>query len=209
MAGRVKEGQREPPDLERVVIVHRRQVGAEAGEELALGLVDAHLRLHAPEELLEAGDAPRHPPRLEAPTHVVLVGVGDQDVGDRHAVGLGGPDDRVDLPRRVHDDTLAALGITDEIDEVLHRPEFHLLEVDRARAHALHRIPPVASALEWGEAPSPNDAPFAHVPLGARANARRRAGARHRLGARHAVDPGYAHGAFEGLAAPASPGHGN
>jgi len=124
------------------------EVGAEALEELRLGLVDTHLRLHALEQLLEAGDAPRHPPRLEAPTHMVLVGVGDEGARERHAVGLGSLHDRVDLPGRVHDDALAGLGVADEIDEVLHRPELHLLEVDRARVHVFHRILPDGRALE-------------------------------------------------------------
>src|SRR6059036_2558272 len=73
----------------------------------------------------------------------------DTIVGTAEADGMTITDDRVDLPRRIDDDALAGLGITDEVDEVLHGPEFHLLEVDRLRVHALHRIPAADSALEW------------------------------------------------------------
>src|SRR2546425_1271401 len=85
-----------------------------------------------------------------AAAHVILVGVRDERARDRHAPRLGGLDDRVDLPRRVHDHALARLRIADEIDEVLHRPQFHLLEIDRVVAgHGLHPTPVPATALEW------------------------------------------------------------
>jgi hypothetical protein len=72
---------------------------------------------------------------------VILVGVGDERARDRHALGLGGLDDRVDLPRRVDHDALARLRIADEIDEVLHRPQLHLLQVDRLVRHGVYRTP--------------------------------------------------------------------
>src|SRR5437867_34473 len=54
---------------------------------------------------------------------------------DSVAVGLGGADDRVDVPRGVHDRRLVRVRIAEQIDVVLHRAELELLEVDRK----LHR----------------------------------------------------------------------
>ena len=132
------------------MVVHLHEVGAEALEELSLRLVDIDPRLHTLQQVLDARNASGHAPGLEAAAHVILVGVRDERARDRHAPSLGGLDDRVDLPRRVHDHALARLRIADEIDEVLHRPQFHLLEIDCVVAgHGLHPTPVPATALEW------------------------------------------------------------
>ena len=93
------------------------------------------LRRQSLQKLLDARNAAWHAPGLEAAADVVLVGVGDQRAGDRHAAGLGRFDDRLDLPCRVDDDALTRLRVADEIDEVLHRPQLHLLQVDRLVRH--------------------------------------------------------------------------
>src|SRR5262245_44180436 len=139
--GGVHERQRQASDRQSRVVVDRYQVRAEAPEELALGLVHVDLQLHAPQELLDTGYAPGHAPRGEAPADVVLVRVRDQRARDRHAPRLGGLDDRVDLPGRIDDDALARYRVANEIDEILHRPELHLLEIDRVVRHVHHPTP--------------------------------------------------------------------
>src|SRR4029077_8285958 len=138
---RVHEGQRQTADGQGRVVVDRHQVRAEAPEELSLGLVDVDFRLHAPQQVLDARDAPGHAPRRKTAAHVVLVGMRNERARDRHAPGLGGLDDRVDLPGGIDDHALARHRIADEIDEVLHRPELHLLEIDRVVRHASHPTP--------------------------------------------------------------------
>src|SRR5207248_1845681 len=63
------------------------------------------------------------------------MGVRHQRAGEPHAVGFRRIDDRVDLPRGVDDDALARHRIADEVDEVLHRPEVELFEVDALLTH--------------------------------------------------------------------------
>jgi hypothetical protein len=131
----VQERQREPADRQRVVIVDLHEIGAEPRQELALRLVDVDLERDAGEQLLDAGDPAGHAPRGEAAADVILVRVRDQGAGEPHAVGLRGIDDRVDLPRGIDHDALARDRIADEVDEVLHRPQLELLEVDSRFAH--------------------------------------------------------------------------
>ena len=63
------------------------------------------------------------------------MGVRHQRAGEPHAVGFRRIDDRVDLPCGVDDDALARHRIADEVDEVLHRPELELFEVDALLTH--------------------------------------------------------------------------
>src|SRR6059036_775467 len=133
--GRVQERQREPPDRQRVVVVDLHEIGAEPRQELALRLVDVDLEREAGEQLLDARDPAGHAPRGEAPADVILVRVRDQRAGEPHAVGLRGIDDRVDLQRGIDDDAFARDRIADEIDEVLHRPQLELLQIDSRLAH--------------------------------------------------------------------------
>src|SRR5439155_19812350 len=70
----------------------------------------------------------------EMPPDVILVRVGHERPRDPHPVGLGRSDDRLDLPRRIDHDALACLAVAHEVDEVLHRPELHLLEVQLAHS---------------------------------------------------------------------------
>src|SRR5258707_9787947 len=60
-----------------------------------------------------------------------------QRAGEPHVVGLRGVDDRVDLPRGIHHDALAGHRVADEIDEVLHRSQLELLEIDSRLAHGV------------------------------------------------------------------------
>ena len=99
--------------------------------------MDVDLERHAREQFLDAGDAAGHAPRGEAAADVVLMGVSHQRAGEPHAVGLGGVDDRVDLPRGIHHDALAGHRVADEIDEVLHRPQLELLEIDSRLGHGV------------------------------------------------------------------------
>src|SRR5439155_25261319 len=139
--GRMHEGQSEPADREGRVIVDLHQIRAEALEELALRLVDVDLRLHALQQLFDAGNAAGHAPGFEAPADVILVSMGDERAGDRHALRLGGLDNRVDLPRWVDHHALAGLRVADEIDEILHRPQLLLLQIVRLVCLGYHRIP--------------------------------------------------------------------
>jgi hypothetical protein len=137
MAGRVEEPHGQASHRQRVVIVDLHQVRSQAGEELALRLVHVHLRRHAGEQLLDAWNAPRHAPRRQAAADVVLMGVGHERADDGHVGRLGRLHDRVDLPRGVHDDTLARPGVADEVDEVLHRPELELAHEESRLAHSV------------------------------------------------------------------------
>jgi len=74
-------------------------------------------------------------PGIQAAPDVILVGVGDEGAREPHAVGGDRLDDRVDLPRRIDHHALPGHRVADEIDEVLHRPQFHLLEIDGALVH--------------------------------------------------------------------------
>src|SRR5206468_12566479 len=104
-------------------------------QELAFRLVDVHLERDAREQLLHAGDAAGHPPRGEAAADVILMGVRHQRAGEPHAVGPRRVDDRVDLPRGVHHHAFARDRIADEIDEILHRPQLELSQIDSRLAH--------------------------------------------------------------------------
>src|SRR5207245_1258202 len=87
-------------------------------------------------------------PAAEAAAHVILVGGREERAGERDAPGLRGLHDGVDLPRRVDDHALARLRIADEVDEILHRPQLHLLEVDRLVRHGHHPTPVTPTTLE-------------------------------------------------------------
>src|SRR5438093_10414181 len=68
------------------------------------------------------------------PPDVILVRVGHERPRDPHPVGLRRSDDRLDLPRRIDHDALACLAVAHEVDEVLHRPELHLLKIQLAHS---------------------------------------------------------------------------
>src|SRR5262249_59323252 len=80
----------------------------------------------AGQELLDARDVEAE----QVSAYVVLVGVGDEHAAELHAVGLHGVDDAVDVPRRIDHHALTSRRIPDQIHEVLHRAQLHLLEVD-------------------------------------------------------------------------------
>jgi hypothetical protein len=61
--------------------------------------------------------------------------MGHERARDRHVVGGGGVQDGVDLPRGIDHHALLRHGITHEIDEVLHGPELHLLDVHAIVSH--------------------------------------------------------------------------
>ncbi len=59
-----------------------------------------------------------------------------QHVLDRHVVFLGLREYSGHVPGRVHDSRFLRARVADEIDEILHGAQLHLLEINRLLAHA-------------------------------------------------------------------------
>ena len=64
------------------------------------------------------------------PAHVIRMSVGNQGMSDLELFLSGNTQNRVDLPGSVHHRDFTCLGGTDEINVVLHRADFDLLEVE-------------------------------------------------------------------------------
>src|SRR5262249_54618324 len=128
---RVDEGNRALPHLERVASAHLDEVGAVAAQELAFCGMHVDSGRRALQERFDTGNVVAE----EMAAHVVLMGMGDEDATELHPVGGDLIEDRVDLPGGIHPDAIARLRIADEIDEVLHRAQLHLPQVERVRRH--------------------------------------------------------------------------
>ena len=129
----------EVPDRHVVAALDRDEVrGGEPGQamdERQLRLVDDHLGRHLSDQLRRAPDLVPH----EVAAQVVGVEVRDQVLRDPVAVGLGGLDERVDVPGRIDDGRLVRGRIPEQVCVVLHRPDLELLEVDRMLHGSLRR----------------------------------------------------------------------
>src|SRR5439155_15501933 len=68
----------------------------------------------------------------EATAHMIRMRVSDKSVSDLNLVLCRNAKDLVDPPRAVHHRNFACLCRADEIDKILHRTHFDLLEVEPA-----------------------------------------------------------------------------
>ena len=112
----------------------QREIGlreaADARHEVGLVLVHEHLDLGAAlEQLDRTGDVVTH----QVAADVIRMKVGDEHRVERHVVGRELVEHRVDVPRRIDGDGAARRRVADQVDEVLHRPEEHLLEIETHR----------------------------------------------------------------------------
>src|SRR5262249_8213158 len=64
---------------------------------------------------------------------VVLMRMGDEHLANRVAILLGRLYDALNVPGRINDRRLARSWIANEIDIILHRPTFHLLQIECLR----------------------------------------------------------------------------
>ena len=110
MAGCVQHPDRRLTQLDDIAaVVQGRQVEV-AAPEPRLALQQVQLRIMLLQHLLDAVD-------------MVVMAVGQQDIGDAHAALRGQCEDLRDIPCRVYNGRPVGRVVMDEVDEVFHRPE--------------------------------------------------------------------------------------
>src|SRR5574337_349252 len=104
------------------------------GQMACLSSVNDHLGVYPLEQLRDSLDL-----KIEQlATHMIGMGVGDQDVGESHLIDLGELYDPVDLPGRIDHSGLFRPGRADQIDVVGHLAQFYLLQIESVTHLILH-----------------------------------------------------------------------